>query len=117
PMVSAIVLGVLAGALAAFLLGLPVLRLRGVYLAIATLGFGEMVRIVFINMSWTGGAQGTSTPKLVGPVLLWIAVVVLAYFFARMGRSRLGRAYSAIREDELAARALGVDVARHKMYA
>ncbi len=117
PVASAIVLGVVAGAVAAFLLGLPVLRLRGVYLAIATLGFAEMVRIVFINMSFTGGAQGISTPKQVGPLLLWIAVGVLAYFFAWLGRSRLGRAYEAMREDELAARSLGVDVARHKMYA
>ena len=117
PIVSAMVLGLVVGAIAAFLLGLPVLRLRGVYLAIATLGFGEMVRIVFINMSWTGRASGLSTPKLVDWWLLWIVVALLVYYFARLARSRLGRGFSAVREDELAATALGVDVARHKMYA
>ena len=117
PIISAMVLGLVVGAISAFLLGLPVLRLRGVYLAIATLGFGEMVRIVFINMEWTGRASGLSTPKLVDWWLLWIVVALLVYYFARLARSRLGRGFAAIREDELAATALGVDVARHKMYA
>jgi branched-chain amino acid transport system permease protein len=117
PIITAMVLGLVVGAIAAFLLGLPVLRLRGVYLAIATLGFGEMVRIVFINMEWTGRASGLSTPKLVDWWLLWILVVLLVYYFARLARSRLGRGFSAVREDELAATALGVNVARHKMYA
>ncbi len=65
PLVSALVIGAIVGAVIAFVLGLPVLRLRGVYLAIATLGFGEVVRIVFINSEWTGRASGLSTPKLV----------------------------------------------------
>jgi branched-chain amino acid transport system permease protein len=117
PLVSALVIGVVAGAIIAFVLGLPVLRLRGVYLAIATLGFGEVVRIVFINSAWTGRASGLSTPKLVEWWSVWIVVAILVYFFARMARSRLGRGYAAIREDELAATALGINVSRHKMYA
>jgi branched-chain amino acid transport system permease protein len=117
PLVSAMVIGVIAGAAIAFVLGLPVLRLRGVYLAIATLGFGEVVRIVFINSEWTGRASGLSTPKLVDWWSVWIVVAVLVYFFARMTRTRLGRGYAAIREDELAATALGINVPRHKMYA
>ncbi|MEO7125163.1 MAG: branched-chain amino acid ABC transporter ATP-binding protein/permease [Nakamurella sp.] len=117
PIVSAVVIGTVAGAIIALLLGLPVLRLRGVYLAIATLGFGEVVRIVFINSEWTGRASGLSTPKLVDWWTVWIAVAVLVYFFARLSRSKLGRGYAAVREDELAATALGIDVARHKMYA
>jgi branched-chain amino acid transport system permease protein len=117
PLVSAMVIGVIAGAAIAFVLGLPVLRLRGVYLAIATLGFGEVVRIVFINSEWTGRASGLSTPKLVDWWSVSIDVAVLGYFFARMTRTRLGRGYAAIREDELAATALGINVPRHKMYA
>jgi len=117
PLVSALVIGAVVGAVIAFVLGLPVLRLRGVYLAIATLGFGEVVRIVFINSEWTGRASGLSTPKLVDWWSVWIVVAILVYFFARMTRSRLGRGYAAIREDELAAGALGIDVPRHKMYA
>ena len=117
PLVVGIPAGMLVGAVVAFLLGLPVMRLRGVFLAIATLGFGEMVRIVLINASWTGGAQGTSVPKLVTPGIAWIALLLVAYWFWRLGGSRLGRALAAIREDELAARAMGVDISRYRMTA
>ncbi|MPZ96489.1 MAG: ABC transporter, partial [Propionibacteriales bacterium] len=117
PLVVGIPVGMLVGAVVAFLLGLPVMRLRGVFLAIATLGFGEMVRIVLINLSWTGGAQGTMVPKLVTPAIAWTALLLVAYWFWRLGGSRLGRALAAIREDELAARAMGVDVSRYRMIA
>ena len=117
PLVVGIPAGMLVGAVVAFLLGLPVMRLRGVFLAIATLGFGEMVRIVLINASWTGGAQGTSVPKLVTPGIAWIALLLVAYWFWRLDGSRLGRALAAIREDELAARAMGVDISRYRMTA
>jgi len=117
PLVVGIPAGMLVGAAAAFLLGLPVMRLRGVFLAIATLGFGEMVRIVLINMAWTGGAQGTSVPKLVTPGIAWVALTLVAYWFWRLSGSRFGRALAAIREDELAARAMGVDISRYRMAA
>ena len=109
--------GMLVGAGVAFLLGLPVMRLRGVFLAIATLGFGEMVRIVLINAEWTGGAQGTVVPKLVTPGIAWIALLLVVYWFWRLSGSRLGHALSAVREDELAARAMGIDISRHRMIA
>ena len=115
PLVVAIVFGMLVGMIAAFILGLPVIRLRGVFLAIATLAFAEMVRIFLINQTWTNGAQGLSFPKLVGP---WIAVgvlVVVAFWFWRFAGSRTGRALDAIREDELAASTMGIDVARYRM--
>ena len=105
----------LVGAAAAFLLALPVMRLRGVFLAIATLGFGEVVRIVLINLSWTGGAQGLAFPKLVGVPQAWCALTFVAYGFWRLSPSRLGRALAAIREDEVAAEATGIDVARHRL--
>ena len=116
-LVVGIVVGMSVGAVLAFLLGLPVMRLRGVFLAIATLAFGEVVRILLINQAWTGGAQGLSFPKLVGISQAWLALVAVAYFFWRLGGSRLGRAFAAIREDELAARAMGIDVTRHRMSA
>lgn len=117
PLVVGIPVGMLVGAVVAFLLGLPVMRLRGVFLAIATLGFAEMVRIVLINAEWTGGAQGTSVPKLVTPGIAWGCLLLVAYWFWRLGGSRLGRALAAIREDELAARAMGVDISRYRMTA
>ena len=117
PLVVGLPVGVLVGAGVAFLLGLPVMRLRGVFLAIATLAFAEMVRIVLINAEWTGGAQGTVLPKLVTPGIAWTCLAVVAYGFWRLGGSRLGRALAAVREDELAARAMGVDVTRTRMTA
>jgi branched-chain amino acid transport system permease protein len=107
--------GMAVGAFVALLLGLPVMRLRGVFLAIATLAFGEVVRIVLINTPATGGAQGTSFPKLVDVPQAWFALAVVVFWFWRLGASRLGRALAAIREDELAARAMGVDVSRHRL--
>jgi len=114
-LVVGIAVGMTVGAALAFLLGLPVMRLRGVFLAIATLAFGEVVRILLINQSWTGGAEGLSFPKLVGIPQAWLALAVVAYWFWRLGGSRLGRALAAIREDELAAKAMGIDVTRHRM--
>ena len=114
-LVVGMIAGMLAGAAVAVVLALPLTRLRGVFLAIATLGFGEVVRVVLINMSWTGGAQGLSFPKLVGVPQAWCALAVVAYGFWRLGPSRLGRALAAIREDETAAAAMGIDVARHRL--
>ena len=115
PLAVGIVFGMAVGMIAAFILGLPVIRLRGVFLAIATLAFAEMVRIFLINQSWTNGAQGLSFPKLVGPGIAWIALIVVAYWFWRLAGSRMGRAFDAIREDELAASTMGIDVARYRM--
>ncbi len=113
----AIVIGMTVGALAAVLLGLPTMHLRGVFLAIATLGFAEAVRILVLNQSWTGGANGMQVPKILTPGVAWVILILVAYWFWRMGPSRYGRALAAIREDELAARAMGVDVGRHRLSA
>ncbi|MDH6236707.1 branched-chain amino acid ABC transporter ATP-binding protein/permease [Cryobacterium sp. CG_9.6] len=115
PLIIGIVFGMGVGIIAAFILGLPVIRLRGVFLAIATLAFGEMVRIFLINQSWTNGAQGMSFPKLVGIQIAWIALAVVAFWFWRLSGSRMGRAFAAIREDELAASTMGIDVPRYRM--
>ncbi|REJ08230.1 ATP-binding cassette domain-containing protein [Microbacterium bovistercoris] len=113
----AMVVGMAVGAVTAVILGLPTMRLRGVYLAIATLGFAEAIRIIIINSSWTGGAQGMPVPKVLTPAIAWIALAVVTYWFARQSRSRYGRALEAIREDELAARSLGVNVGGHRLSA
>lgn len=110
--------GASAGAVAAAILGLPVLRLRGVFLAIATIGFGEMVRIVALNLDVTGGAIGLRPiPKV---ITLWQPYLVLAlcgWFFWRLAPTRLGLGLAALRQDEVAARAMGVDIVRHRMFA
>ncbi|WNV77019.1 ABC transporter permease subunit [Geodermatophilus sp. DSM 44513] len=116
-LLTAVVIGMAVGALAAVVLGLPTMHLRGVFLAIATLGFAEAVRVVLLNLEWTGGAQGLAVPRVLTVGMAWTALAVVAYWFWRMGPSRYGRALEAIREDELAARSMGIDVGRHRLAA
>ncbi|MDQ1695774.1 MAG: branched-chain amino acid transport system permease protein, partial [Frankiaceae bacterium] len=142
PFILVIPLGALAAAFFGVLVGAPTLRLRGDYLAIVTLGFGEIFRIVAIN--WTGLTQGpngiSGIPDLVLPggydfgkphtafgVLLpyqsnyyFLDIVLIALVmltFARLNDSRIGRAWVAIREDELAARAMGINTVALKLLA
>ena len=118
-------LNMLAGALLAGLVsvvvGLPVLRLRGVFLAIATIGFVEALRLgVILNVPITGEGQGLHNPNadpLGGIVPILISLPILAYLVWRLTRSRLGQAWSAIREDELAASSNGINVPLYKMVA
>jgi branched-chain amino acid transport system permease protein len=118
-------LDILAGALLAGLIsivvGLPVLRLRGVFLAIATIGFVEALRLgVILNVPITGEGQGLKNPSadpLGGIVPILISLPILAYLVWRLTRSRLGQAWSAIREDELAASSNGINVPLYKMIA
>ena len=126
-----LVIGALICALFGVLFGAPTLRLRGDYLAIVTLGFGEIVPVVARNLDWlTNGAQGLGgirTPMLVGfefgfsPLpyyFLGLAMVAAAVFVSyRLQESRVGRAWMAIREDELAAGAMGVNHVHYKLLA
>ena len=110
----------LAGA-AGVLVGLPVLRLRGVFLAIATIGFVEALLLgVILNLPITGEGQGLKNPTadpLGGIVPILISVPLLAYLVWRLTRSRLGQAWAAIREDEVAASSNGINVPLYKMIA
>ena len=101
------------------LVGLPTLRLSGVYLAMATLGFGEVVRVFLLNAdSLTGGALGLSSiPQLTQWWHVVLALVVVLLVLWRMRRSRIGRAFEAIKEDETAASLMGIGVMAHKMLA
>jgi branched-chain amino acid transport system permease protein len=118
PYPVAIPAGALAAALCGLALGLPVLRLRGVYLAIATIGFGEIVRIVALNVELTGGALGINgIPRLTEWWHIAIVLALLIYCFVRLRGSAMGAALAAIREDEVAARASGVPATRYKTIA
>jgi branched-chain amino acid transport system permease protein len=117
------------GALAGFALGAPTLRVRGDYLAIVTLGFGEIVKDVLVNLdAITKGTQGINPlppPSLLGTPLeargqywLYLGFVVATFVGVRaLERSRVGRAWISIREDELASRAMGIRPDRAKMLA
>ncbi len=111
---------VLAGAFG-FLVGLPVLRLRGIFLAIATIGFVEALRLgVILNLPITGEGQGLKNPSAdpVGGILpIMVSLPIVAYLVWRLTRSKLGHAWAAIREDELAASSNGINVPLYKMTA
>lgn len=111
--------GMVAPMLVAIVIGGPTLRLSGVYLAMATLAFGEVVRIFVINMeSLTGGALGLNgIPQLTQWWGVLLAVILTLAVLGRMNASRVGRAFEAIKEDETAAGLMGIDVAAHKMSA
>lgn len=122
----AAVLGMITG----ILLGIPVLKLRGDYLAIVTLGFGEIIRIVVNNVDWlTGGPKGIARldkasifgVEIARPVeiywLLIVTVFLAGLFVWRLERSILGKAWAAIREDQDAARGIGINTTNAKLAA
>ncbi|MGZ9710262.1 branched-chain amino acid ABC transporter permease [Glaciimonas sp. GNP009] len=118
PFPVALAVGGALPALVALIIGIPTLRLSGVYLAMATLGFGEVVRVVVLNMNITGGPMGLNG---IPPTTEWWHIVLLLgitlYVLARIRRSKIGRAFEAIKEDEIAARLMGVNVAGYKLLA
>src|SRR2546428_7897474 len=118
--VNMLVGAVLAG-LIGLLVGLPVLRLRGIFLAIATIGFVEALRLgVILNVPITGEGQGLKNPTadpLGGIVPILISVPILTYLVWRLTHTRLRQARAAIREDELAASRHGINLPALKMIA
>ena len=111
PLLATIVAAVLVSTVVAALLAYPVRRLRGVFLAIATIGFGEIVRVIANNLKITGGAEGMSgipndatTPVIYGS----LAVVAVALWL--LSRTKFALAVALVREDEYAARGVGIDV-------
>ncbi len=136
PPLAAIPFAVVICLIAGVALGAPTLRLRGDYLAIVTLGFGEIIRIVAVNnpgnfTNGPRGAFGIPAPSIhLGPIhidwgssslqywyLLLVLIGVTVILFNRLEQSRLGRAWAAIREDEVAAQASGVNTVRVKLLA
>lgn len=106
----------LATAVVGAVVGLPALRVRGIYLVLLTMAFGEIVRVFFLNFEPTGAAQGYRGMRFVTTLPLVAALaVVLAVVAARTARSRVGRALEAVRTDELAADVIGIDVTRLKL--
>jgi branched-chain amino acid transport system permease protein len=115
--ISLLVGGVAAGAFG-FLVGLPSLRLKGDYLAIVTLGFGEIIRVFVQNTELFGKALGLSgVPQRTTFFSCWLIVVLVVVVARRVRRSTHGRALLAIREDEIAAEAMGVNTTAYKVRA
>jgi branched-chain amino acid transport system permease protein len=107
-----------AAALAGWLVGKPSLRLRGDYLAIVTLGFGEIIRVVIENTRLFGGAIGLSPiPRYADFTWIWAAAIATILITKRLRESTHGRAFLSVREDEVAAEAMGVDTTGYKVRA
>lgn len=114
----ALLVGGGASAFVGYLVGLPSLRLKGDYLAIVTLGFGEIIRVVILNVDAIGGARGMpGIPQFAS--FIWIYTIALITIFVvwRMIQSKQGRELLAVREDEIAAEAMGVDTTAAKVRA
>lgn len=146
PVYLAIPIGGVAASFVSIIIGFPALRLKGIYLAIATLGFGEVVRVIVLNLKITNGALGISgiptlgtkigkvlsalgfsrgiggltaqqTSNLLVLVVLLLVLLFLVFFCTRLNRSRVGRAFAAIKADESAAEAMGINTTYYKMLA
>jgi branched-chain amino acid transport system permease protein len=118
PFPVALAIGGAVPAVVALIIGIPTLRLSGIYLAMATLGFGEVVRVVIMNFDFTGGPLGLN--GIPQKTEFWHIVLLLAvtlFVLARMRRSKIGRAFEAIKEDEVAARLMGINVTAYKLLA
>ncbi|AWN49116.1 branched-chain amino acid ABC transporter permease [Methylobacterium terrae] len=118
PFGVSMVAAALVPALLALVVGGPTLRLTGVYLAIATIGLGEITRIVFLNWDYAGGALGLSSiPERGGVAAIYGTLAVLLVGLTLVARSRVGRAMEAMREDEAAAGVMGVNLPRYRLVA
>jgi len=112
----ALAIGAACAAIAGFLVGVPSLRLRGDYLAIVTLGFGEIIRVFILNIDAVGGARGFSgIPRLANFAWIYLFAGATILVVSRIVRSSFGRTLVAIREDEIAAEAMGVNTTRSKV--
>ncbi len=119
PFAAALVAGGLVAGIVGFLVGFPALRIRGIYLLLLTLGFGEIIQVIALSWEYVGGAQGFRQITYNPRTLDYVAglIVVLIVFFARLERSSLGRAMDSIHQDEMAAEVMGIDVVRTKLFA
>lgn len=114
----ALILGGMVAALAGLLVGIPTLRLRGDYLAITTLGFGEIIRVVIQNLEFLGGARGlVGIPKISDFFWVYSFVAITIYIITHLIRSSYGKGFLAVRDDEVAAQAMGINTTKYKVIA
>jgi branched-chain amino acid transport system permease protein len=114
----ALIGGGLVAAIAGLLVGVPSLRLKGDYLAIVTLGFGEIIRVIFRNMDSVGGALGlTGIPAYTNFFWVFSVAAVTIYVVTCMVNSTYGRGFIAVHDDEVAAEAMGLNATKYKIIA
>lgn len=118
PFIIAILAGAAAAGILGFVIGLPTLRLSGDYLAIATLGLGEIIRITILNIPYIGGASGfMGIPRYNDFTWSFILMIFTLFFIKNFVNSSHGRACISIRENEIAAEAMGINTTKYKVLA
>lgn len=117
PFIIALLAGGILAAVAGMVIGIPSLRLKGDYLAIATLGFGEIVRIVLLNIDYVGGASGMQVSHLTTWPWVFACVMITIIVIRNFTNSTHGRACISVREDETAADAMGINTTYYKVAA
>lgn len=117
PFIVGILAGAVVAAIAGLIIGIPSLRLKGDYLAIATLGFAEIIRIIFLNIDYVGGAAGMQVTHQTNWTTAFVCVVITIIAISNFTKSRHGRACIAIREDEIAADSMGINTTYYKVIA
>ncbi len=115
---AALLVGGTAAALAGLLVGVPSLRLKGDYLALVTLGFGEIIRVIFQNVEFLGGALGLNgIPAYTTPFWVLAFVAITIFIVTCLVHSTYGRGFLATHDDEIASEAVGLDTTRYKIVA
>ncbi|WP_277585333.1 branched-chain amino acid ABC transporter permease [Psychrobacillus antarcticus] len=117
PFFLAIIVGGFVAALAGLIVGIPSLRLKGDYLAIATLGFAEIIRIVFLNIDYVGGAAGMQVSHLTTWTYAFVCLVITIIVIVNFTNSRHGIAAISVRENEIASDAMGINTTYYKVAA
>ncbi|MEK5206938.1 branched-chain amino acid ABC transporter permease [Psychrobacillus sp. FSL H8-0510] len=117
PFIVAIIVGGMVAALAGLIVGIPSLRLKGDYLAIATLGFAEIIRIVFLNIDYVGGAAGMQVSHLTTWTYAFVCLVITIIVIVNFTNSRHGIAAISVRENEIASDAMGINTTYYKVAA
>lgn len=118
PFIAALIVGIILAGILAGLIGYPILRLKGDYLAICTLGFGEIVKVVIQNIDYLGGARGISAiPTKTNFAWVFFGAALCFAIIRNLIHSSKGRAIMSVREDEIAAEAMGINSTKYKMLA
>jgi branched-chain amino acid transport system permease protein len=118
PFALSLLVGGLISGVIGFLIGLPILRLKGDYLAITTLGFGEIIRVAIVNMDFLGGPRGLAgIPKKTNFTWVYFITLATVIIIYNIIRSPYGRAMLSIREDEIASESMGINTTKFKMMA
>ncbi len=119
--ILALVMGALFASACGFIVGLPALRLRGDYLAIVTLAFGEIVKNIFENSDFFGGQTGLKSPQFIGKnrfilfTIGFLLVLLTLFVIQNVIKSKHGRAITAIRDNEIAAKSMGINITKYKL--